>query len=343
VWGEVEVCGNDSVVSVNERDDSRNNSLTAFPKPEKAPKPELEESKVIGELQVVGPNAVPHSITLDLRFTAREACLYIGEVLKVRLREEFGLAYPQGGWLDESQSLYDLGLSAGSEVAFKKKFFVADEELRPEDGADIELMYPQCAESFRNGAFECSLEHAIGLGALQACVQQHQYQLPEVDGVPVTPSVSELAELLPLDMRNGATVKCVMDQLEGMTALSKAEAMFQFVHICSLLGGYGISAYVVGDASARRSSAISSMEKTPVLLGVGRQGIFRMHYKTQQVLEHYAFDQLEFFAVGKQSFVLSFGIHRQTQGHWGVSTRSGRLIAQLIDGYIRLLKKRNQV
>jgi hypothetical protein len=156
------------------------------------------------------------------------------------------------------------------------------------------------------------------------------------------PSVSELAELLPPDYRNGAAVKCVMDQLESMKGvLSAVEARFQLVHVCSLLPGYGVSAYVVGDTSARRSGAISSLEKTPVLLGVSREGISRLNHKTRECLELYRYSMLESWYVGRQTFVCDFGSNR-TQGHWGVSTRSGRVIAQLISGYQRLLSERNK-
>lgn len=123
--------------------------------------------------------------------------------------------------------------------------------------------------------------------------------------------------------------------------LSAAEARFQLVHVCSLLPGYGVSAYVVGDASARRSGAISSLEKTPVLLGVSREGISRLSHKTRECLEHYRFSMLDSWSVGRQTFVCDFGSNR-TQGHWGVSTRSGRVISQLISGYKRLLHERQQ-
>lgn len=292
-------------------------------------------------------------MTLDLRLNALEAACSIGKELKLKLVGEFGLAFPEkGGFLDEELSLAAQNVVAGSELMFKKKFFIADEELLPSD-ADIVFMYPQCVEGFMRGSFKCSQTHAVALAALQAIVLSEHSA--------TGPSVSELAELLPPEMRNGAAVKCVMDQLEEMKqGLNASEARFQLVHVCSLLPGYGVSAYVVGDTNVRRSSAISSMEKTPVLLGISREGVSRINHKTREVLELHPFKTLEgkerdgdvvfFFFVfkvscfflgymyGRQTFVCDFG----SQGQWGVSTRSGKLISQLLCGYVRLLHERNK-
>ena len=264
----------------------------------------------------------------------------------MRLVREFGLAFPEKhrSWLDEESSLISQGVCTGSVLIYKKKYFIADEELTPEDAIDVRLMYPQCVDGFLHGSFRCSQTHAITLATLQAVVlatttKDGNLSVIE-DDERSTPSVAALAELLPTGMRNGATVKCVMDGLENSQTLSRTEARFQLVHICSLLSGYGVSAYVVGDAAVRRSGAISSIEKTPMLLGIGREGISRIHYKTKEVLEHYSLAQLEWFAVGRQTFVMSFGPHRLA-GHLGVSTRSGHLIAQLVQGYRTLLALRN--
>jgi hypothetical protein len=285
---------------------------------------------VIAVLKICGLDKSVREMTLDLRFNALDAANWIGNELKLKLVGEFGLAFPEkGGFLDEEQSLAAQNVVAGSELIFKKKFFIADEELLPSD-PDVAFMYPQCVDGLLRGSFKCSHAHAVGLAALQAVV------LGETSKT--DPSVSELAELLPPDVRNGAAVKCVMDQLEGMKqGLTANEARFQLVHICSLLPGYGVSAYVVGDTSVRRSNAISSMEKTPVLLGVSRDGISRINHKTREVLDVYPFRMLEGFTVGRQTFVCEFA-----KGQWGVSTRSGKLISQLICGYIRLLQERNK-
>lgn len=283
-------------------------------------------------LKICGLDKSVRSITVDLRLNALEAACWIGRELKIKLVGEFGLAFPEkGGFLDEELSLAAQNVVADSELVFKKKFFIADEELQPCD-PDIMFMYPQCVEGLLRGSFKCSSTHAVGLAALQAVVLGEQSKSG--------PSVSELAELLPPDMRHGAAVKLVMDQLEGMKqGLSASEAKFQLVHICSLLPGYGVSAYVVGDTSVRRSSAISSMEKTPVLLGVSRDGISKIHHKTREVLEVFPFKLLEGYTVGRQTFVCEFS---GGKGQWGVSTRSGKLIAQLICGYVRLLQERNK-
>ncbi len=300
-----------------------------------APAEDVAASAVVVSLKVRCLDKTVRHVMLDLRFSGLEAGLQVGRELRVTLINEFGLAFPdKGGWLDEELALLAQGITAVSELVYKKKFFVADEELTPRDEVDVGLMYPQCVDGLLHGSFKCSQTHAVGLAALQAVVTTAEGK----NG----PSVSELAELLPPDMRNGAAVKCVMDQLEGMQALSAAEARFQLVHICSLLPGYGVSAYVVGDTSARRSVAISSLEKTPVLLGVSREGISRMSHKTRECLELYQYSMLESWAAGRQTFVCDFGSNR-TQGQWGVSTRSGRVIAQLITGYQRLLKERNKL
>ncbi len=55
------------------------------------------------------------------------------------------------------------------------------------------------------------------------------------------PSIQEIAEYLPPEYRDGATVKCVIDAVEGMNLMGGMDAMFQFVHICSSLEGYGIT------------------------------------------------------------------------------------------------------
>jgi hypothetical protein len=325
--------------SARNRSHDRVPNATVIPPSRVDADPVSEEASVsprllVVSLKICGLDKSVREMTLDLRMNALDAATYVGHQLKVKLVAEFGLAFPEkGGFLDEDLSLQAQNVQAGSELVYKKKFFVADEELLPTDVMDIVLMYPQCVDGLMRGSFKCSQSHAVGLAALQAVVLgEHK----------AGPSVSELAELLPPDMRNGAAVKCVMDQLEGMKqGLSPNEARFQLVHICSLLPGYGVSAYVVGDSSVRRSVAVSSMEKTPVLLGVSRAGISRMNSKTRECLELYPFYMLESFSVGRQTFVCDFGSNR-TLGQWGVSTRSGKVISQLICGYQRLLHGRNK-
>ena len=338
----VVVCKKSEVIHILERLPSKGVSRAqSQPVPtRRATAPALVEDvapKETGEkllLTVRGLDGRSVEVEMDAGLSGLEAGIRTGKQLGVTLVREFGLAIPdKGGWLDEEMSLAAQGVVDKSELVYKKKFFIADEELTPRDAVDIALMYPQCVNGLLQSSFKCSQTHAIGLAALQAVVvlQESQGRL--------APSVSELADFLPLEMRNGAAVKCVMDQLENMKELDAAEAKFQFVHICSLLPGYGVSAYVVGDASARRSGAISSMEKTPVLMGVSREGISRLNHKTRECLELYPFYMLQSWAVGRQTFVCDFGAHRAA-GHWGVSTRSGRVIAQLISGYQRLMKER---
>lgn len=266
------------------------------------------------------------------------------------------------------------------------------------------------------------------MAALQARVYQAEKldTAPQVDGGAqpknLLPNVSELAEFLPADFRNGAAVKTVIDKVEAMSLMSAMDAKFQFVHIASSLPGYGITAYVVGDAWSKRlplghpiagaagqaalvaasaaaasasantqhhpppsatllvpaqpglasaasavnvfapnapapaastpspsatnlsastahASTTSVLDKLPVLLGVSRTGVSRISYKTKELLESYTFDQLQRISFGKQTLVLDFGEHRPG-GHWGVSTRSGRVIAQILEGYQTLLREK---
>lgn len=331
MWAEAQVCKDK--VEIREREDVRPLKQSANAPINVDPSEQIDENEVVGQLTIRGLNGSRNEVEVDLRLSASDACYHIGRVLGVKLLREFGLAYPEKrGWLDEEWSLFKMGIRSGHELVYKKKYFIADEEISRDDEVDISFMFPQCVEGFINGAFRCSQGHAIGLAALRARVFQ-------AEGRGNLPSVSEMAEFLPPDMRNGATVKCVIDQVEGMKTLPKLDAMYQFVHVCSTLPGYGITAYVVGDACARRAVA-GAMEKIPVLLGVGRDGIFRINQKTKETMESFSLNMIDSWSCGKQTFVIDFGTNRPS-GHWGVVTRSGRIIGQIIGGYQRLLKERS--
>lgn len=157
------------------------------------------------------------TITLRLGLSGMQAALAVGAYLGVLLREEFALAFPEKkGWLDEEASLGEQGLQAGATLVFKKKYFIADEELSRVDETDIRLMYPQCVDGLVSGFFKADQGHVIGLGALEARVYQaaHEERMP---------SVAELTGFLPMAFRDGATVKCVIDQVEAMKLMSEME------------------------------------------------------------------------------------------------------------------------
>ncbi len=53
---------------------------------------------------------------------------------------------------------------------FKKKYFIADEELTRSDEIDVRLLYAQCVDGLVSGFFRCDQGHVIGLAALEARV-----------------------------------------------------------------------------------------------------------------------------------------------------------------------------
>ncbi len=116
--------------------------------------------------------------------------------------------------------------------------------------------------------------------------------------------------------------------------------MFQFVHICSSLDGYGITWYVVSDTLARRVAS-GPLEKVPVLLGIGRGGVYRSNYKTKETIEHYPLAAIEQWGGSKDAFVFDFGAANR-EAHWGIATKAGRKIAQILQGYMRLLALRTE-
>lgn len=115
--------------------------------------------------------------------------------------------------------------------------------------------------------------------------------------------------------------------------------MFQFVHICTSLVGFGVTWYIVSDSFAPRVPG-GPPEKVPVLLGLGRDGVFRTHYRTKENLEQYPLATIKQWVCTRETFVFDFGSARD--GHWGIMTRAGRTIAQILLGYNRLLSVRAQ-
>jgi talin len=294
-------------------------------------RPVAEEGRVV----ILGLNESRTDVTLRMGMNGLEAALAVGSILGVSLREEFGLAFPEKkGWLDEEYTLEEQGVAFGDELIYKKKYFIADEELARSDEDDVRLMYPQCVDGLVNGFFKCTQGHVVGLAALQARVFQAQH-----DGA--APSIQELAEFLPLEYRDGATVKCVIDTAEGMSLMSGMDAMYQLVHICTSLEGYGITWYIVSDSFGRRVAG-GPLEKIPVLMGIGRDGVYRANHKTKETLEKYPLSMIEQWACSKETFIFDFGANREN-GHWGISTRAGRKIAQILLGYQRLLAIRDQL
>lgn len=284
---------------------------------------------------VLGLDGSRTDVVLRWDMTGLQAALAVGALMCVTLREEFGLAFPEKkGWLDEEQSLREQGLVFGDELIYKKKYFIADEELARCDENDVRLMYPQCVDGLVNGFFKCTQGHVVGLAALQARVCQAEHN-------GVAPSIQELADFLPVEYRDGATVKCVIDSTEGMSLMSGMDAMYQFVHICTSLEGYGITWYVVSDSFARRVPG-GPLEKVPILMGISRLGVYRSNHKTKETLEQYALTMIEQWACSKDTFIFDFGTHRQA-GQWGIATRAGRKIAQILLGYQRLLALRDEL
>lgn len=98
----------------------------------------------------------------------------------------------------------------------------------------------------------------------------------------------------------------------------------------------------------------------PTLLGIGRQGVYRANYRTKEHLEVFPLSHImewaasdevlsPFFCLRRhtqetpsflQAFVFDFGVHRELQ--WGIMTRAGRKIGQIIAGYTRLLAMRSE-
>ena len=126
------------------------------PPPQEKPVAESPRSPVVS-LAIRCLDRTVRPVMMDLRFSGLEAGMHVGRQLGVMLLAEFALAFPdKGGWLDEEMNLLSQGVTGSSELVFKKKFFVADEELSPQAEVDIALMYPQCVDGLLHGSFKCN-------------------------------------------------------------------------------------------------------------------------------------------------------------------------------------------
>lgn len=166
---------------------------------------------------VCGLDGSSRTLGLRLTLTGLQAALAAGAQLGSTRREDFGLAFPEKrGWLDEESTLGEQGLCDGDTLVYKKKYFIADEELSRRDEVDIRLLYPQCVDALVSGFFRGEVGHLVGLAALEARV----YQAAHGERMP---SVQQLSEFLPVEHRDGATVKCVIDQVGAMSLMSEME------------------------------------------------------------------------------------------------------------------------
>jgi talin len=106
------------------------------------------------------------TFTLDDMQTVNEHIRAIGRKLRIRHYREFVLTKENSeDWLDAKMTLPELDITAEDTLVFKKVYYVYDNNVTKNDGAEVHILYEQTMQSFIGGGLPVVKTDALLLAA----------------------------------------------------------------------------------------------------------------------------------------------------------------------------------
>ncbi|OQV20576.1 Talin-2 [Hypsibius exemplaris] len=238
-------------------------------------------------------------------------------------------------WVNQAQTLDEQGITESDVLLLRRRYFFSDRNVDVRDPVQLNLLYVQCRSAILSGSHPVTLREAFQFAGVQGQVEYQDYDESKRN--------VDVRSFLPRNLNGSKKLdKKQLEEYHGQVqvqwqmhrGLSDLDAKDLYIRMARSLKTYGITFFLVKEKKKGKNKLV------PRLFGVTRSAVLRLDEKTKETLESRPLEQVLKWAVTGNTFSLSFGDY--TDDLWSIQTTEGTQIAQLIFGYVELIRKRQR-
>ncbi|XP_055338721.1 talin-1-like isoform X2 [Paramacrobiotus metropolitanus] len=252
----------------------------------------------------------------------------------VKLKEKLATD-DENTWLDHGLTFIDQGIGEGDIVLLKRRYFYSDQTVDVKDAVEHNLLFVQCRDAIVNGTHPITLAEAIVFASLQAQAEYGDFNDSKraVDIRPMLPKA--YVNPKKVDKKTLADYqKQAQDKWKEHQNLNELDAKNKYIKMARSLKTYGVTFFLVKEKMKGKNKMV------PRLFGVSRNAVMRLDERSKEILDTWPMTWIKRWAVTSNTFSLDFGDY--SDGRYSMQTQDGKTIAQLIAGYIDLIRQRTK-
>jgi hypothetical protein len=230
-------------------------------------------------------------------------------------------------WVDHNKTLHEQGINENETLLFRRKFFFSDQNIDTRDPIQLNLLYVQTRDAIIGGTHPVTLAESCQFAGIQCQIQFGDY----IEGK-FKPEFLILKEFIPKEFLKSKEItrRIIIEHKKNLGInglLSKAK----YISLARSLYTYGVTFFVVKEKMKQKNRLV------PRLLGISKDGIFRLNVKTKEIIKRHPITSVKRWAATKNSLTLDFGDY--SDSYYSVRTTESQKISQLIAGYIDIILK----
>ncbi|GAV00254.1 hypothetical protein RvY_11131 [Ramazzottius varieornatus] len=235
-------------------------------------------------------------------------------------------------WVNQSQTLLDQGIEDGDILLLKRRYFYSDQNVDGRDPVQLNLLYIQCRNGILTGTHPVTLSEAFVFAGLQGHIEYGAFSDAK-RSVDVRSLLPKNYVIKKMDKKELADMQGrVFVEWRNYSSVTEMEAKNQYIKRARSLRTYGVTFFLVKEKPKGKNKLM------PRLFGVNKSNVMRLDEKTKEILKFWPITSIKRWKTTDNTFSLDFGDYEDEP--YSIQTQEGRQIAQLISGYVELIRKR---
>lgn len=245
-------------------------------------------------------------VLVDESASIRDVCAEICEKLGLdKPYEEWSLTLGSTrAFLDPVLGLQEQNVTEKERVWLKKKHFWTDAKVDKSQPLALSLLYHQARFGITHGEHYVTEEEAMMFASLQLQQEHGKYEKGKHKAAVVLKDVPHFFEEK-YHKKKKVHQQAMKEWEANLSHMTELDAMYQYMKLARGLATYGIVMFAVGVVVPGKR------DKQPELIGVAKDEVMRMDYKTRAILERWPYMMIKRWAATNDMFTLDFGEKRE--------------------------------